>query len=156
MCRECLLTSWRTPAAGLCPICRQVISKSDLITCPSASKFRIDVEKNWKESSKINKLLECLEDIRNSGSGEKSIIFSQWTSFLDLLEIPLKRRNFGFLRFDGKLAQRQRGKVLHEFAETKEKTVSNPFLAFSLPTNPCRSKQKKKKFLKQLWFCFRY
>lgn len=123
MCRECLLSSWRTPALGICPICRQVISKSDLITCPSGSKFRIDVEKNWKESSKISKLFECLEQIRSSGSGEKSIIFSQWTSFLDLLEIPLRRNNFGFLRFDGKLAQKQRGRVLHEFAETKDKTV---------------------------------
>ncbi|KAH6770020.1 Helicase protein with RING/U-box domain-containing protein [Perilla frutescens var. hirtella] len=123
MCRECLLSSWRTPAAGVCPICRKVISKSDLITCPSGGKFRIDVEKNWKESSKISKLLDCLEKIRSSGSGEKSIVFSQWTSFLDLLEIPLRRRNLGFLRFDGKLAQKQRGKVLHEFAETTEKTI---------------------------------
>ncbi|XP_057771357.1 LOW QUALITY PROTEIN: DNA repair protein RAD5B [Salvia miltiorrhiza] len=123
MCRECLLSSWRTPASGVCPICRQMISKSDLITCPSGNKFRVDVEKNWKESSKISKLLECLEKIRSSGSGEKSIVFSQWTSFLDLLEIPLRRRNFGFLRFDGKLAQKQRGKVLHEFAESQEKTV---------------------------------
>lgn len=123
MCRECLLSSWRTPAAGLCPICRQLLNKSELITCPSASRFRIDVENNWKESSKISKLLDCLEHIRNSGSGEKSIVFSQWTSFLDLLEIPLKRRNFGFLRFDGKLAQKQRGKVLHEFAEAKDKMV---------------------------------
>ncbi|KAK6138892.1 hypothetical protein DH2020_027366 [Rehmannia glutinosa] len=123
MCRECLLSSWPTPAGGLCPICRQLLKKTELITCPSASRFRIDVEKNWQESSKILKLLDCLENIRNSGSGEKSIVFSQWTSFLDLLEIPLKTRKFGFLRFDGKLAQKQRGKVLHEFAETKEKTV---------------------------------
>ncbi|KAK6161357.1 hypothetical protein DH2020_004738 [Rehmannia glutinosa] len=123
MCRECLLSSWPTPAGGLCPICRQLLKKTELITCPSASRFRIYVEKNWQESSKILKLLDCLENIRNSGSGEKSIVFSQWTSFLDLLEIPLKTRKFGFLRFDGKLAQKQRGKVLHEFAETKEKTV---------------------------------
>ncbi|KAL6522735.1 DNA repair protein rad5b [Orobanche hederae] len=123
MCRECLLTSWQSPAAGLCPICRQVIRKSELITCPSGSKFRIDVEKNWKESSKVLKLLECLENIRKSGCGEKSIVFSQWTSFLDLLEIPLKKRGFEFLRFDGKLAQKQRGRVLHEFAESKVKTV---------------------------------
>ncbi|KAG8370367.1 hypothetical protein BUALT_Bualt14G0109700 [Buddleja alternifolia] len=123
MCRECLLSSWRTPAIGLCPICRQILKKTELITCPTSSRFRIDVEKNWKESSKISKLLDCLERIRKSGSGEKSIVFSQWTSFLDLLEIPLKRKNYGFLRFDGKVSQKQREKVLHEFAETTEKTV---------------------------------
>ncbi|GFP95905.1 putative swi/snf-related matrix-associated actin-dependent regulator of chromatin subfamily a member 3-like 3 [Phtheirospermum japonicum] len=123
ICRECLLTSWQSPNVGFCPICRQVVRKHELITCPTGSRFRIDVEKNWKESSKIQKLLDCLEKIRKSGCGEKSIVFSQWTSFLDLLEIPLKKRGFEFLRFDGKLAQKQRARVLHEFAETKGKTV---------------------------------
>ncbi|GFZ14244.1 helicase protein with RING/U-box domain-containing protein [Actinidia rufa] len=124
MCRECLLSSWRSPSTGLCPICRQLLKKSDLITCPSENRFRIDVEKNWKESSKVTKLLDCLENIRKSGSGEKSIVFSQWTSFLNLLEIPLRRRKIGFLRFDGKLVQKQRALVLTEFNETREKMAS--------------------------------
>ncbi|XP_038719249.1 DNA repair protein RAD5B-like isoform X1 [Tripterygium wilfordii] len=123
MCRECLLTSWRTPITGLCPICRTLLKKTELITCPTESKFRVDVERNWKESSKVSKLLECLEKIKRSGSGEKSIIFSQWTSFFDLLEIPLQRRGIGFLRFDGKLVQKQRERVLKEFSETNEKMV---------------------------------
>ncbi|CAH9083615.1 unnamed protein product [Cuscuta epithymum] len=123
MCRECLLSSWRTTAVGLCPICRRVLNKNELITCPSASRFRVDVEKNWKESSKVKKLLECLHRLSRSGSGEKSIVFSQWTSFLDLLEIPLKRSGIGYLRFDGRLSQKQREKVLKEFSETQEKMV---------------------------------
>ncbi|KAJ9547400.1 hypothetical protein OSB04_019943 [Centaurea solstitialis] len=123
MCRECLLSSWRSPACGLCPICRQVLRKSELITCPTESKFRVDIEKNWKESSKVSKLLECLEGIRKRGCGEKSIVFSQWTSFLDLLEIPLKRRKIGFLRFDGSLSQKNREKTLKEFSETTDKMV---------------------------------
>ncbi|KAJ7979907.1 DNA/RNA helicase protein [Quillaja saponaria] len=123
MCRECLLSSWRTPKVGLCPICRKLIKKTDLITCPSDNQLRVDVEKNWKESSKITKLLDCLERIQRSGSGEKSIIFSQWTSFLDLLEIALNREGIEFLRFDGKLVQKRRERVLKEFNETKEKRV---------------------------------
>ncbi|XP_071687105.1 DNA repair protein RAD5B-like [Rutidosis leptorrhynchoides] len=123
MCRECLLSSWRNPAYGLCPICRQNLRKTDLISCPTDSKFRVDVEKNWKESSKVSKLLECLESTRKKGNGEKSIVFSQWTSFLDLVEIPLKRRNIGFLRFDGSLSQKNREKTLREFNETTDKMV---------------------------------
>ncbi|CAK9183890.1 unnamed protein product [Ilex paraguariensis] len=123
MCRECLFSCWRTPSCGLCPICRQLIKKTELITCPSANRFRVDVEKNWKESSKVSKLLDCLERTIHSGSGEKSIVFSQWTSFLDLLEIPLKRRGILFLRFDGKLSQKQRERVLKEFSETRDKMV---------------------------------
>ncbi|KAJ4901761.1 DNA repair protein RAD5B [Raphanus sativus] len=123
MCRECLLTSWRSTSCGLCPICRTVLKKSELISCPTESIFRVDVVKNWKESSKVSELIKCLEKIRMSGTGEKSIVFSQWTSFLDLLEIPLRKRGIEFLRFDGKLAQKAREKVLKEFNETKQKTV---------------------------------
>lgn len=123
MCRECLLSSWRSPTCGLCPLCRQLVKKTDLITCPSENRFHIDVEKNWKESSKVAMLMEFLESLRSSGSGEKSIVFSQWTSFFDLLQIPLKRKGIGFLRFDGKLSQKQREKVLKEFNETTDKMV---------------------------------
>jgi hypothetical protein len=73
------------------------------------------VEKNWVESSKITALLEELEGLRSSGS--KSILFSQWTAFLDLLQIPLSRNNFSFVRLDGTLSQQQREKVLKEFSE---------------------------------------
>ncbi|KAM0938919.1 putative DNA helicase chromatin remodeling SNF2 family [Dioscorea sansibarensis] len=123
MCRECLLSSWRSPSGGPCPICRKPLIKTDLITCPSESRFQIDVVKNWKESSKVTKLIECLRSIQNAGLGEKSIIFSQWTSFLDLLEIPLKKKNVRFLRFDGKLSQKQRETVLKEFSESTDKLV---------------------------------
>ncbi|EFJ06158.1 hypothetical protein SELMODRAFT_430940 [Selaginella moellendorffii] len=40
---------------------------------------------------------------------------AQWTAFLDLLEIPLKRKNFCFVRLDGTLSQRQREQVLKNF-----------------------------------------
>ncbi|XP_039139181.1 DNA repair protein RAD5B [Dioscorea cayenensis subsp. rotundata] len=123
MCRECLLSSWRSPSGGPCPICRKPLTKTDLITCPTESRFQVDVVKNWKESSKVTKLLKCLQSIHNAGLGEKSIIFSQWTSFLDLLEIPLKKKSVGFLRFDGKLSQKQREKVLKEFSESTDKLV---------------------------------
>lgn len=123
LCRECLLSSWQTPANGPCPICRQLLNQTELITCPSKPQYRVDVD-NWEESSKVLKLMDCLERIRWSGSGEKSIVFSQWTSFLDLLEVPLQRRKIGFLRFDGKLAQKQREKVLKEFSESNSKVVS--------------------------------
>ncbi|XP_042469780.1 DNA repair protein RAD5B-like [Zingiber officinale] len=120
MCRECLLASWSTPVGGPCPICRRALTKEDLITCPNECRFQIDIEENWTESSKVKKLMECLENIKRTG--EKSIIFSQWTGFLDLLEIAL-RGEFGFLRFDGKLNQQRREYILKEFNESKDKTV---------------------------------
>ena len=68
---------------------RQVMSKQDVITAPTESRFQIDVEKNWTESSKTSALMKELEALQLTK--EKSVVFSQWTAFLDLLEIPLKR-----------------------------------------------------------------
>ncbi|PWZ25535.1 hypothetical protein Zm00014a_040375 [Zea mays] len=117
LCRECLLSSWRSATAGLCPVCRMSMSKQDLITAPTDNRFQIDVEKNWVESSKISALLQELEALRSSGA--KSIVFSQWTAFLDLLQIPLSRNNFSFARLDGTLNLQQREKVIKEFSEDK-------------------------------------
>ncbi|WVZ75201.1 hypothetical protein U9M48_023282 [Paspalum notatum var. saurae] len=117
LCRECLLSSWRSAAAGLCPVCRKSMSKQDLITAPTDSRFQIDVDENWVESSKISALLQELEVLRSAGS--KSIVFSQWTAFLDLLQIPLSRNNFSFVRLDGTLNLQQREKVIKEFSEDK-------------------------------------
>ncbi|PIA54804.1 hypothetical protein AQUCO_00900998v1 [Aquilegia coerulea] len=115
LCRECLLASWQNHASGLCPVCRKTINKQDLITAPSDSRFRIDVEKNWVESSKVAVLLQELEKLRSLGS--KSIVFSQWTAFLDLLQIPLTRSNIPFVRLDGTLNLQQREKVIKQFSE---------------------------------------
>ncbi|KAG2658794.1 hypothetical protein PVAP13_1KG309205 [Panicum virgatum] len=93
------------------------MSKQDLITAPTDSRFQIDVDKNWVESSKISALLQELEVLRSSGA--KSIVFSQWTAFLDLLQIPLSRNNFSFARLDGTLNLQQREKVIKEFSEDR-------------------------------------
>lgn len=124
MCRECLLSSWGAASGGPCPICRRGLTQKDLRVLPGVGRLWADVEGNWKESSKVAKLLGSLEEIRRSGLGEKSIVFSQWTSFLDLLEIPLKARGIGFHRYDGKLNQKQRERVLKEFNESSDITVS--------------------------------
>ncbi|GLT82070.1 hypothetical protein SLE2022_004830 [Rubroshorea leprosula] len=115
LCRECLLSTWRNATSGLCPVCRKTISKQDLITAPTGSRFRIDIHKNWVESCKVTILMQELEKLRSSGS--KSILYSQWTAFLDLLQIPLCRNNIPFLRLDGTLSQKQRERVIKQFSE---------------------------------------
>ncbi|XP_027125632.2 DNA repair protein RAD5A-like isoform X1 [Coffea arabica] len=115
LCRECLLASWRSSTSGFCPVCRKMITKQELLTAPTQSRFRIDIERNWVESSKVSALLHELEILRLAGS--KSIVFSQWTAFLDLLQIAFSRSDIQFLRLDGTLNQQQREKVIKQFSE---------------------------------------
>jgi SNF2 family DNA or RNA helicase len=62
-------------------------------------------------SSKLDLLLSSLET--TTAEGHRSLVFSQWTSMLDLIEPHLEREGFGFLRLDG--TTRNREGVVAEF-----------------------------------------
>jgi SNF2 family DNA or RNA helicase len=62
-------------------------------------------------SSKLDVLLETLEEALSEG--HKALVFSQWTSLLDLVEPHLKAANIRFNRLDGSTADR--GAVVKEF-----------------------------------------
>ncbi|KAG2224562.1 hypothetical protein INT45_004407 [Circinella minor] len=66
-------------------------------------------------STKIDKMLEILKQSRKEAKDDKTVIFSQFTSFLDLLEEPLKEHGFKFLRLDGKTPAGQRSKMINTF-----------------------------------------
>jgi DNA repair protein RAD5 len=48
-------------------------------------------------------------------------VFSQFTSFLDLIEIVLKRERFDFLRFDGTMDVKKRNEAISEFRSPTRK-----------------------------------
>ncbi len=63
------------------------------------------------ESSKVLALMEGLENA--VGASHKALVFSQWTSFLDLIEPHLRARSIRFTRLDG--STRDRGAVVKDF-----------------------------------------
>ncbi len=62
-------------------------------------------------SSKIDVLLNALETA--AADGHKALVFSQWTSFLDLVEPHLRQAGVAFSRLDG--STRDRGAVTDAF-----------------------------------------
>ncbi|KAL9090253.1 MAG: hypothetical protein Q9159_002058 [Coniocarpon cinnabarinum] len=77
-------------------------------------KYMRRLRKRFVSSSKIDKTLEILQGIRENDPTEKTIIFSQFTSFLDLLEIPVAERKWSYVRYDGSMNAKER----HEAVET--------------------------------------
>ncbi|CAD0105892.1 unnamed protein product [Aureobasidium uvarum] len=71
---------------------------------------------NTLSSAKIGALLIHLKRIKKASPATKSVIFSQFTSFLDILEPALDGASIPYLRFDGSMAQKARVAVLTEFA----------------------------------------
>ena len=62
-------------------------------------------------SSKVAVLLDALEQI--AAEDHKALVFSQWTSLLDLIEPHLKKSGIGFTRLDG--STRDRSGVVDAF-----------------------------------------
>ncbi|EXX65570.1 Mot1p [Rhizophagus irregularis DAOM 197198w] len=72
---------------------------------------------DFKISSKIEALVEFLNQ---NNDDDKSVVFSQWTSFLDLIEIAFKDANVKFVRFDGKMFRNQREEAVNNFNNDPE------------------------------------
>jgi superfamily II DNA or RNA helicase len=62
-------------------------------------------------SSKLERLAEALE--LAAADGHKALVFSQWTSLLDLIEPRLRTAGLEFVRLDG--STRDRGEVVERF-----------------------------------------
>lgn len=65
-------------------------------------------------STKLAHLEELFERIFEE-EGRKVILFSEWTTMLNLIERPLEKRGLGFVRLDGSVPQKQRAELVHRF-----------------------------------------
>ena len=54
---------------------------------------------NWRSSSKVEALVEELSNLRTKDATTKSLVFSQFVNFLDLIAFRLQRAGFN-VRFD--------------------------------------------------------
>lgn len=78
------------------------------------------LEKSWIPSAKITKAVEILGENEARGKDEKTIIFSQFTSLLDLLEIPIARKGWKYVRFDGSMNITERNESVATFTDDPE------------------------------------
>jgi DNA repair protein RAD5 len=89
----------------------------DGVSPPASQSPRISLRRiGLTGSAKTQALLTHLKSIRRLAPTAKSVVFSQFTSFLDLIEPALTRDRIPFLRFDGTLSQKARAAILTEFA----------------------------------------
>ncbi|MFN0053923.1 MAG: DEAD/DEAH box helicase [Planctomycetales bacterium] len=73
-----------------------------------------DKEKKPGYSTKLERLNELFEQLFEE-DGCKVVLFSEWTTMLDLIEPMLQKRKLEFVRLDGSVPQRQRQELVHRF-----------------------------------------
>lgn len=77
----------------------------------------------WRSSTKIEALVEELYRLRSDRKTIKSIVFSQFTSMLDLVEWRLKRAGFETVKLQGSMSPQQRDKTIKHFMENTQVEV---------------------------------
>ncbi|KAF7373229.1 SNF2 family DNA-dependent ATPase [Mycena sanguinolenta] len=94
---------------------RKAGDEEDEVEMPSDA-----VISNWgrgdddlEPSTKMLAMMQLLKEWE--ATGDKVIVYSQWTSMLDLIEILFSRHGIRNLRFDGKMDRAQRDSVLATF-----------------------------------------
>ncbi|GAB7341857.1 hypothetical protein MBLNU457_g0176t1 [Dothideomycetes sp. NU457] len=80
------------------------------------------IRENWVPSAKIEKTMELLDHIMND-TDEKIILFSQWTSLLDLIELPIDSKNWSYERYDGSMNATDRGDAVQRFREEPNRRI---------------------------------
>lgn len=79
------------------------------------------LKKNWLPSAKVSECCRILQAIQESG--DKTIVFSQFTFLLDLLEIPVKYElGIKYCRYDGGMSRGQRDAAAQDFQDPTSRT----------------------------------
>ncbi|XP_051482287.1 helicase-like transcription factor isoform X2 [Apus apus] len=123
-CKPCLLEVIRSEQPNAkCPLCRNELRAEHLVECPleeevdSSNGKKSDQE--WISSSKINALMHALIELRKENPAAKCLVVSQFTTFLSLIENPLKELGFAFTRLDGSMTQKKRVEAIQCFQSSQ-------------------------------------
>uniref|UniRef100_A0A8C0EIB4 Helicase like transcription factor n=1 Tax=Bubo bubo TaxID=30461 RepID=A0A8C0EIB4_BUBBB len=123
-CKPCIFEVIRSEQPNAkCPLCRNGLRVEHLVECPleeeidSSNGKKSDQE--WISSSKINALMHALIELRRDSPNAKCLVVSQFTTFLSLIENPLKESGFAFTRLDGSMAQKKRVEAIQCFQSSQ-------------------------------------
>uniref|UniRef100_A0A8C4XTJ9 Helicase like transcription factor n=1 Tax=Falco tinnunculus TaxID=100819 RepID=A0A8C4XTJ9_FALTI len=123
-CKPCIFEVIRREQPNAkCPFCRNELRVEHLVECPleeeidSSNRKKLDQE--WISSSKINALMHALIELRRDNPTAKCLVVSQFTTFLSLMENPLKESGFAFTRLDGSMAQKKRVEAIRCFQSSQ-------------------------------------
>jgi len=147
-CRSCVLQVL-SKSNHKCPYCRKDFKNTDIIdmstaqsAAAKANQEGIDEDKKQAVASmsvkdddfdvppKISALLQSIQTTMKPD--EKGVIFSQFTSFLDLIGDAMKAAGHSFVRVDGSVPVRKRIEYIRRFNNDDDSDTNPRFILCSL------------------------
>lgn len=127
---------------GECPVCRakcteddvlevvvrkdnsnQLSDSNELSSTPEPSTENIlsfRKRKRFQSSSKLDALITYLKEVRKEGEDIKVVAFSQYTSFLNIVQEAFSDHNIKYVRFDGTLSREKKVECVEKFRTEPE------------------------------------
>ncbi|CBX97853.1 hypothetical protein IAQ61_000961 [Plenodomus lingam] len=99
------------------------LKKDSLRSKAAKKKYLRRLEKTYIPSAKIEKTMALLAEIAENDPSEKTLIFSQFTSLLDLVEVPLSQRKIRYQRYDGSMKMDERADAVNAFMDDPDENV---------------------------------
>ena len=81
------------------------------------------LEENWITSAKVDKTVEILRTLAEEKKGHKTLVFSAFTSLLDLLEVPIAKAGWRYRRYDGSMSAADRNSAVLDFTDKESCTI---------------------------------
>ena len=113
-CQDCIFNTLTSRKA--CPLCRSTLDHNQILEMPKETQVVVNDTRTPGTSSKINALIEILKSSNTRDSTTKTIVFSQWTKLLDLIEPQLEANDIQYCRIDGTMTSQQRDGAIKELA----------------------------------------
>ncbi|KAI0637648.1 SNF2 family N-terminal domain-containing protein [Trametes polyzona] len=118
----------QTPACPVCHVALTIDLEAPALELEDTTKVRqgilgrLDLDK-WRSSTKIEALVEELSNLRQQDATTKSIVFSQFVNFLDLIAFRLQKAGFTVCRLEGTMSPQARDATIKYFMNNVHVTV---------------------------------
>lgn len=125
-CVDCLADNVRFQESKkqtpVCCICRQPAALNDIFEVERLEGNEIRLRK-LSDRPRSSKLVALVRKLKELPKQAKSVVFSQFTSYLDIIQTELRREKIKAFRFDGTLSRQQRTDVLKAFTLSEESVL---------------------------------
>lgn len=122
-CHECLVGRYHQVAVNgevnfPCPECQAMLSVS-LLKGPAHQSSAVHIAalklRPFKSSTKLDMIMSEVQTVLKNTVDDKLVIFSHFTTFLDIVQLAFEREAIPFGRLDGMMTLRERADVQRRF-----------------------------------------
>ena len=99
------------------------LKKESLRSKAAKKRYIRRLDKTYVPSAKIDRTMQIIKEIRDNDPTEKTLVFSQFTSLLDLVEVPLNREHIQYQRYDGSMKMDARADAVSAFMDDPTQNV---------------------------------